>query len=98
MARSFSTSLRRLMQVPGSSFSESRCCSLLPLLLLVSPRALALLLRGCATSDSDLVCKMGSLLNVLYGIAIFLGLALILAIWAAFRSVERNRDDRSDRR
>lgn len=65
------------------------------LLYLHAPVAYAASLLSCQPGQSALLCRLESVLDLLYGLAAFLGLALAIAIGAAIRLYRRRRSDRS---
>ena len=60
----------------------------------LAPSAHAAILRACGTNQSDLACKLQSVLNALYVVAAILSAFLIAAVLFAVRVYRRYRSGR----
>ena len=69
--------------------SLARSLTAIAALLFGSPQGNAALLRACRPTDSPLLCRLESLLTLLYAAAAVMGLLLIVAVLAAVRAYRR---------
>jgi hypothetical protein len=83
------TRAQRVEHAPHHRRARGRWAGALPLLLALPVRAQAVLLESCQPGDSDLVCRLRSVLTLLEVAAAILCLVLVVAIVAAVRAYRR---------